>query len=552
MKDKKIFINDINKFVATIGKKLATKYNKNHPTHQPIKTSARFKLQTVTENQIEKTVINMKNTKSEGFDKISIEIIKKNIHNLKTSIKEIINKTIQTGKIADKMKITKITPVYKDGDPSDCSNYRPICLLPIINKILEKIVNEQLMNYLEQNNLLCSHQFGFRQKSNTDTALFDFITVIQRALDRKKKVGAVFIDKKKAFETVDQKILLQKMSSLGIIGTEHMFFQDYFSGRKQYVAAEGTETNMESTSIGVPQGANLASTLFLIYIDDIKNIHIDGHVFLYSDDIAIVTIEENYIKLNEKMNRNCDKMQRWMTCNKLTLNTRKTKYIIFRTPINQSMRIIYDGVELERAETVKYLGVLIDMNLNWKAHIEQTRNNLAAITGIFRKIAKYIPEENKRQLYFSMFSSRLTYGILVWSAAYETDLKQIQNLQNKALRNLFQYDRMERTELIHTENNILTIKQQIHHRLATHIHNIKHEYTKSTTTLTLNEQYHDHNTRNATNIRTERKRTERYGTKQPLNVAIQIYNSLPDTMKTLNRQQFKMTSKEHFKSKFDI
>lgn len=522
MKNKNIFVHQLNKFVATIGKKLAEKFNKNHITHYPIKTTARFKLKPISEEKLITTIQSIKNTKSEGYDRISIEIIKKNTDHIKTNIRKIINKTIETGTIPNNMKITKITPVYKEGDPNDCSNYRPICLLPIINKILEKIVNEQLLTYLEENNLY-SHQFGFRKNSNTDTALFDFITVVQRALDKKKKVGALFVDMKKAFETVDQKILLQKMSSIGIIGNEHLLFQNYFANRKQYISNEGIETELENTSIGVPQGANLASTLFLIYIDDIKDMHFEGLVFLYADDIAIVSIEDNITQLQKTINRNCDRLHRWMTTNKLTLNIGKTKCMIFRTPISHRLQINYNEIEIERAETVKYLGVIIDQNLNWKSHITQSKNKLAAITGIFRKITTYIPKEHKRQLFIAMFSSRLNYGILVWSSAFETDLKQTQKLQNKAIRNLFQHNRFERTKAIHEENTILTIKQQTHYQLANHIHSIKQKHINSTTSITTNNQYHHHNTRRAMHIYSDRPNTKRYGKKQSLNRAIQIY-----------------------------
>jgi hypothetical protein len=155
-------------------------------------------------------------------------------------------------------------------------------------------------------------------------------------------------------------------------------------------------------------------------------------------------------------------------------------------------------------------------------------------------------------MFSSLFSSRLTYGILVWFSANSSDLKQLQTLQNKALRNLFQHDRMERTKVIHTENNVLTIKQQAHHQLANHIHNIKHNYIISTTTLRTNDQYHSYNTRQAMHIHTEHPNTNRFGVKQVLRNASQIYNSILGDMKILNKEKFKLASKNHFKSKFDI
>lgn len=157
-----------------------------------MKTSARFKLETINDKKLTETIVKMNNSKADRHDKISIDIIKNSIQHLLPSIKAIINKCLEKGTLAEGMKITKVTPVYKDGDMNDCSNYRPICLLPVINKILERIINEQLLKYLEQNKLLNKYQYGFRQKSDTNTALFDFTSIIQNALDGKKKVGALF------------------------------------------------------------------------------------------------------------------------------------------------------------------------------------------------------------------------------------------------------------------------------------------------------------------------------------------------------------------------
>lgn len=552
MNNKLAFAKKLNKCIATIGRKLATKIKKTTATHYRMKTSARLKFVPINEAKIVETIGKINNSKAEGHDNITAEIIKNNIKHLKSNIKTIINKCIESGTIASNMKITKVTPVYKEGDPNDCSNYRPICLLPIINKILEKIINEQLLNYLEDNQLLCKQQYGFRQKSNTNTAIFDFTTSIQRALDRKKKTGAIFIDLKKAFETVDRAILLKKLSSYGILGQAHIFFQNYFMNRQQYIKSEETNTEMEFTNTGIPQGANLASTLFLIYINDISELNFDGNIILYADDMIIVTMADTINDLQKKMNENTKKLHSWMTTNKLTINASKTNYILFRTPMNQQFTLKYNGTTLERVTNVKYLGVYIDSELNWNTQIRKTMSNLSAITGIFRKISTFIPKEMKRQLFFAMFSSRLHYGILSWYSAFETNIKPLQIIQNKAIRNLFGYKNMESTEKIHTENNILTIKQHAHHSLAIHMHEIINKNILSNTSIQFNNEYHQYNTRRATNIHSNRKNTQRFGTKQALQQAIDIYNKLPNNMKNMNRKKFKLASRELFRSTFNL
>lgn len=336
MKNKALFVNKLNKFISTSGKKLANKFSNRQVVHIPIKTSARFKLKTITEQQLISTINSLKNTKSHGFDNLTTEIIKENLRHLVKPIWSIVNKCLEERKIADGTKVTKISPVFK-GDHDDCANYRPICLLPIINKILEKIANNQLLDYLEENQLLCSQQFGFRQKSNT----VRFHHHRTKSTRQKNEGWSYFPRYEKSIETVDWKILLKKLNSMGIIGQEHEFFQSYFTNRRQFIETDGMVTEMEDITTGVAQGANLAATLFLIHIDDINEINLRGYIILYADDIVLVIIENSIEELQKQMNENCTKIHKWMTANKLTLNTNKTNYLLFRSSMNEPFNFFH-------------------------------------------------------------------------------------------------------------------------------------------------------------------------------------------------------------------
>lgn len=246
-----------------------------------------------TEKEIETAIKKLKNTSAVGYDNIPTAIIKQNAEHLKTAIKTIINSSLTTGQVPNNMKISRITPIHKSGDTNNPSNYRPISILPIIDKIMSKLINEQLMNYIDNHKILDNRQYGFRPRSNTATALFDLVTNIQMERDKRNIVTIIFIDLQKAFDTVVKKILLDKLWRIGIRKTEHKWFTDYLTDRQQYIHISDTKTDLKTVLEGLPQGGNLASTLFLLYINDITEMQLHGTAYMYADDIALVYSESN-------------------------------------------------------------------------------------------------------------------------------------------------------------------------------------------------------------------------------------------------------------------
>lgn len=216
MDNKENFIENLNHYMAESGTILANEQQRTQPYYQRTTTNNRFVLEPYTENQIKTIIKKLKNTKSSGHDGLNIELLRYNIEQLSTPITTIINKSIRDRKVPDKLKISKVTPIHKEGNPQEFGNYRPINVLPIINKVCEKLINNDLVLYLEENGLLDERQYGFRSKSNTSTAIFDFTSYIQKSRDNKQKTSIIFLDLKKAFETVDRKIQLRKMFAKGI------------------------------------------------------------------------------------------------------------------------------------------------------------------------------------------------------------------------------------------------------------------------------------------------------------------------------------------------
>ena len=199
-----------------------------------------FKFPIVTETQICNLVQKMTCKRSTGPDGVSNYLLKKLISVIKTPLCVIFNKSLQSGVFPDLMKLARVLPLFKSGDQSIPDNYRPISLLPVLSKVLEKIVYQRMVEYLDKNNVIFPRQFGFRKGYSTSDAVLNFVGNALKAFDDKMFVLAIFIDLKKAFDMVSHLALLSKLKNLGVTDTELSWFESYVKNRQQYVDIGGT------------------------------------------------------------------------------------------------------------------------------------------------------------------------------------------------------------------------------------------------------------------------------------------------------------------------
>jgi len=258
-----------------------------------------------------------------------------NVHLLKLaapiicdSLAYICNLSLFSSVFPSDWKCAKVTPIHKDGSKSDVSNYRPISVLCVISKILERAVHDQLYKYLTTNNILHPSQSGFRTNHSTATTLLDTSDYILKNMDEGKATGAIFLDLKKAFDTINHSLLIQKLKNCGVSGSCLKWFISYLSNRSQCVNIACTLSDYKDVSIGIPQGTILGPLLFIIFVNSLPNI-VDCKTVMYADDTTLLFNSNDVSKLQSDMNDNLSKIATWFHENHLTLNIKKTKLMIF-------------------------------------------------------------------------------------------------------------------------------------------------------------------------------------------------------------------------------
>ena len=429
------------------------------------------------------------------------------------------------------------------------TNYRPVSVLPVFSKLLERLMYNRLIDYINENQILYKYQFGFQKGKSTFMALIVLLDKISAALENGDFVIGVFLDFSKAFDTVDHNILLEKLDFYGIKGVTYKWFEDYLSERKQYVTYNGITSDMEVIKCGVPQGSILGPLLFLLYINDLAMVSNACFPILFADDTNIFITGKCIDEMCTKMNDELDKIQSWLNCNKLSLNVFKTHYMIF-TPRNKCI----DGTDLrindtsiQRVYVTKFLGVLIDSKLNWKNHIDYICKKIAKCIGILLKARKKLHRSSLISLYYSFAYPYLIYCNHVWGNSYKTNLEPIVLMQKKLIRIITCSPYRAHTGPLFFANRIISVTQINIYMVGTYMYKCLNESVSSFSSnyFIQNSSIHEYSTRSANKLHIP------FGRLDIRNFSIRIHgakvwNSLPSFVKqSRSLDIFKNTLRKH-------
>ena len=555
--------NNFNNYFLNVANKITSNIPRNPNSalrHLNAPNNNSFFISPTVPNEVSSIIQSLKKNKSSGPNGIPVKLLKILDPLISVQLSLIINDSFQKGIFPEKLKIAKVIPIFKKGDTSKNSNYRPISLLSIFSKIFEKLMHQRLYNFLELHDILFQMQFGFRNGHSTNHALISLSESIKCTLDSNRVGCGIFIDLQKAFDTVNHTILLQKLSHYGIRGTSLLWFQSYLTDRQQYVSINNHSSQLGGITCGVPQGSVLGPLLFLIYINDLPNVSKVLSFFLYADDTNIYYESVNITKLRNKLVKELVKVKSWLEINKLALNIEKKNFVVFhssRKKLLDDIQIRFGKKPMARARYVKFLGVLMDEHLTWKFHISELTKKLSRTTGVFFKIRHYLPLEILKNLYYSIFSSFLSYGSSTWGLSYDTYIAPLFLLQKKVLRSISFQPLVSSTKTIFHSLKILKLNDMITHEILKFVYKSLNGLSPSPflNYFQLSNTVHSHETRQAAgvNIFQSIRNTFLYGLRSIKYCGAKLWNSIPTFIKmSVSFNIFKSKLKEFLINGYDL
>ena len=423
---------------------------------------ATFHFRPTTDVEISNMLTNLNPNKATGIDNIPAKILKISSNCISQSLSSIINSTFEAGIFPNKWKIAKISPISK-GNTAVCrDNYRPISVLPCLSKICESCVNNQMNEHDQEfQTFFEPSQYAYKKHSSTVTALIQVLDSIKLAVDQKQYSVATFIDLRKAFDIIDHRILLARLTKYGFGEIEANWICSYLTGRQQYVVLNGVLSQLLPINYGVPQGSVLGPSLFCLLFNPIVDSFISSSPSLYADDVETHCSHSNLDVAQTQMNNDLKRVDQWLADNRMIPNVKKTKTMVIgsRQALKKAHKIeIYlDNKILDVVTTFDYLGVRINNILSWEHHIGRICQRLYPKFGLLNRISSFLPSTILLRIYKQTILPILDYGSTVWHECGTIQTRRVEKLQNRALRIILHEGRRKCSQQMRNELNLLSL-----------------------------------------------------------------------------------------------
>ncbi|XP_072948764.1 uncharacterized protein [Epargyreus clarus] len=452
-----------------------------------------LELKPTTETEVEKILYTIK-TKAAGHDSLNIEMIKMTLDVTLPVITSILNKSIETCTFPSCWKKALIKPIPKKTCVSELKDLRPISILPVLSKILEKIVLDQVLKYLENKDIIPKYQSGFRRGHGTETALLHVTDDLTEASDMGMSSIMVLLDYSRAFDCLDPGLLLKKLKIYGFSENTCRWFRDFLTNRQQMVVTDDKHGNKNFSSLvtlqrGVPQGSILSPILFSIFTADLpKHIqHCNYH--LYADDTQLYYSfdSKNTHMAIKKINDDLNSILLWSQNNSLVLNPLKSQYLVLGTKkqiksaLDNDIQIKMNDVILQQVSSARNLGLILDGEQKF---VEYTNNRIK--TAFYKlktlyQIRPYIREELRTLLCDSLVLSQFIYCSSTFGPRINSYTERaIQRVQNACIPYCFNVPKRECITPYLNRKGILNMRarRELHYACTVHrvIWNKKPEY----------------------------------------------------------------------------
>ena len=540
--------NEFNSFFASIGQSTSNSLTSSVPfslSHIP-RNNKSFFLRPFTAREIKIQIQQLKTSKSVRPNDPPIKFIKMAADVIAPILAKIFNLCISQQIFPSTLKTACVIPIHKKGDETCCNNFRPISLISPFSKIFERCLLAQLTSFFTSNSLINPNQFGFRENTSTEIAVSKIYDEYVHNIEAKEITCSVFLDISKAFDTVNHSLLIQKLDHYGIRGLPLEILKSYLSNRHQYTSISGHFSSCLPVISGVPQGSVLGPFLFTVFINDLPLIT-NMSTTLFADDACLSYSHSSTLQIEEFVNAELQKVNLWLLSNKLKLNIGKTNYMLVhrqRTLSNISIEI--NDCIIDRKEEVKYLGVIIDQNINWISHVKLIKSRMAKCTWALTKLRPYTNINTLKLIYYTLAYPHLQYCISSWGGALNSALDSLLVKQNLLVKTILRKPYRSSSAPLYSSLEFLQIHQIYRYKIGILMHKNITGVIQMPQHLLPVSALHHHNTRSSANnnytlpsARINLKKTS-FAYRGP-----DIWNSIPTEIRSTSHRCFKKLYKKH-------